>query len=322
MNSLQSIRRSRLIGSSILIGVGLLVATACGSSQTAIDQAVAATRTADRIMADAVATGIAATEAARPTTPPVVAGGAPVATASQSLPDSPPSNALDGNLDTIWSAGSHPVQWIEIDLGRLTAISSIRLSVSQEPSGETTHQVWGGALAESGQILLHEFKGVTSDGDTLEFRPPNPVDGIRFVKIITTESPSWVAWREVEITTSAISGPTAAGVTRPVCPEAGEDVKYLGTAFLRNDQFLITLDKKTPFEAPEYTLLVNDGPFDCSKLDVGGPTRIYCTGRPIPAAGVATVKLLSADSSCQLNIPFSTIPIPPKAQPTKSGGYK
>ena len=125
----------------------------------------------------------------------------PSATASVSLPGSPPSNAIDGNPDTLWSAGTGPEQWIQIDLGEPTNISAIRLVISQYPSGETVHQIWGGKEAGS-LALLHEFDGVTADPNVLEFKPPSPLKDIRYVRIVTTQSPSWVAWREIEIVRS------------------------------------------------------------------------------------------------------------------------
>ncbi|HEX6033466.1 MAG TPA: amidohydrolase family protein, partial [Anaerolineales bacterium] len=59
---------------------------------------------------------------------------APV-TASMSLPNFPPGNVMDGDLETIWNAGSGPEQWIQIDLGKPTTITGIRLHVSQYPAG-------------------------------------------------------------------------------------------------------------------------------------------------------------------------------------------
>lgn len=122
----------------------------------------------------------------------------PSVTASSSLPDSPPSNAVDGNLDTTWSAGTHPVQWIQVDLGEPKSVISIRLVIAQYPAGETVHQIWGGTDA-SKLALLHEFKGYTEDAGELEFKPSRSLSSLRYIKIVTTQSPSWVAWREVEI---------------------------------------------------------------------------------------------------------------------------
>ncbi len=119
-------------------------------------------------------------------------------TASSSLADSPPGNVLDGNIETLWSSGSSAPQWIQIDLGKVTVVSAIRLVISQYPEGNTIHQIWVGADANN-LTLVHEFKGFTQDPNTLEFQPSPPLTNIRYIKILTTESPSWVAWREIEV---------------------------------------------------------------------------------------------------------------------------
>ncbi len=139
--------------------------------------------------------------ASSPNTAPQGAGSAPgpmTTTASASLPDHPPADAIDGSPDTWWSAGTGPEQWIQIDLGKPTTISSIRLVISQYPEGETDHQLWAGPDANN-LTLVHEFRGLTKDPDTLEFKPSEPLTNIRFIKVVTTQSPSWVAWREIEV---------------------------------------------------------------------------------------------------------------------------
>lgn len=47
--------------------------------------------------------------------------------------------------------------------------------------------------------LLHEFQNYTYDAQYLEYSPSNPWQGIRFVRVETIYSPSWVSWREIEI---------------------------------------------------------------------------------------------------------------------------
>ena len=122
--------------------------------------------------------------------------GQPVS-ASRSLPEAPPENAVDGRLHT-WVAGSHPPQWIEIDLGQPVAVALVRLVVDQYPAGATVHQIWGRGPDEALR-LLHEFRGLTVSGSTLEFVPETPVAGLQFIRILTTKSPSWVAWTEIEV---------------------------------------------------------------------------------------------------------------------------
>lgn len=47
--------------------------------------------------------------------------------------------------------------------------------------------------------LLHEFQDYTYDSQFLEYSPSTPWQGIRFIKVETIYSPSWVSWREIEI---------------------------------------------------------------------------------------------------------------------------
>lgn len=118
--------------------------------------------------------------------------------ASNFLADQPPSNAVDNSPETIWSSGAGPSQWIQIDLGNPSTISAIRLLVAQYPEGDTVHQIWAGADTNS-LTLIHEFKGFTKDSDVLDFKPPVPLVNIRYIRVITTQSSSWVAWREIEV---------------------------------------------------------------------------------------------------------------------------
>ena len=119
-------------------------------------------------------------------------------TASSSLPDSPAVNAVDGNPDTVWNSGADPEQWIQLDLGIPTTIQAIHLLVSQYPAGDTVHQIWVGADPDN-LTLLHEFRVLTNDGDLLEFVPIIPPTNVQYIKIVTPRSPSWVAWREIEV---------------------------------------------------------------------------------------------------------------------------
>jgi hypothetical protein len=139
-------------------------------------------------------TGTSAPPAVRAAT----SGPAGPASASAQLPESPASNVLDGNLETIWNSGNDAEQWILLDLGASKSVTSIRLTVSQYPEGDTVHQIWAGPDPNA-LTLLHEFAGYTRDSGELEFTPASPLAGIQFIKVVTTRSPSWVAWREIEV---------------------------------------------------------------------------------------------------------------------------
>jgi hypothetical protein len=106
--------------------------------------------------------------------------------------------AVDGDLDTLWNSGGGPVQWIEVTLEKASAIGEIRLTVAQSPAGPTEHLVYG-RRSDGSLVLLHRFTATTEDGTLLAFSPRSPWTGIRAIRIETRISPSWVAWKEIEI---------------------------------------------------------------------------------------------------------------------------
>jgi Cellulase (glycosyl hydrolase family 5)/NedA-like, galactose-binding domain len=120
------------------------------------------------------------------------------AEASRSLTDQPPSGAVDGDNSHWWGAGAFAPQWILIDLGVPKTIGSIRLTVTQSPNGDTLHQVWVGSTLDD-LYLLHTFDGFTLDGQVLEYTPEIPLENVRYIKVSTRQSPSWVGWKEIEV---------------------------------------------------------------------------------------------------------------------------
>ena len=120
------------------------------------------------------------------------------ATASNEEPGSPASMAVDGDINTVWNAGSWPPQWIEVDLGDGQTVDEIDLVVAQSPASTTTHRVWGKAHQADPYTLLHQFDGYTIDGQVLQYVLPQD-EQLRYIKIETTASSSWVAWREIEV---------------------------------------------------------------------------------------------------------------------------
>jgi hypothetical protein len=117
-----------------------------------------------------------------------------------------PDKAIDGIIDTPetqangtrtkWSAGAFPTQWIEIDLGEIKNVAKIRLQVSQFPSGTTIHQIYAGNTTNPSS-LIHTFNQFTAGRDFLEYILPNTLN-FRYLRVLTTSSPSWVAWWEIE----------------------------------------------------------------------------------------------------------------------------
>ena len=120
--------------------------------------------------------------------------------ASRVEPGNEPGLAFDRDTGTLWSAGDFAEQWIEVDLAGVFDIASIRLVVSQFPVGKTTHQILGSGPDTGGLVELGILEGNTSDGDLLELVADSPWPGLETIRVRTISSPSWVAWREIEVT--------------------------------------------------------------------------------------------------------------------------
>jgi hypothetical protein len=120
------------------------------------------------------------------------------ARASRSLPDQPPQAAIDDDPGTQWGSGDSATQWIELDLGSPHTVTEIRLIVAQYPNGNTHHQIKV-AGPNGAFTVAADLAGPTSDNQWLEFTPAAPLTGIRFIRIQTLASPSWVSWKEIQV---------------------------------------------------------------------------------------------------------------------------
>jgi hypothetical protein len=145
------------------------------------------------------------------------------ATASNSAPGQPPSQAVDGKAQTAWNANGVAAQWIRIDLGQAHSVTQVKLLIAQNPAGATTHEVSFGDPSGTFSKAT-TFSQQTTDGQWLSFA--TNAANVRYVKIATKSSPSWVAWREIEV----YGSPSASGTPRctaldPVC-EGGDLVQY------------------------------------------------------------------------------------------------
>ncbi len=119
------------------------------------------------------------------------------ATASSSGAMTPPGQAVDGT-GAIWSAEGRAPQWIEIDLGEPRTVGGLRLVVAQYPPGQTRHIVWA-ILEDGSRVALADMWGYTSQGQALEPVLVEPQPDVRAIRVETLESPSLVAWRELEV---------------------------------------------------------------------------------------------------------------------------
>ncbi|MCA9986958.1 MAG: discoidin domain-containing protein, partial [Anaerolineales bacterium] len=119
-------------------------------------------------------------------------------TSSAALTEEPAANAVDENNATQWGSGADAPQWLEVDLGGAHTITEIRLLVGQWPAGDTSHRLLvrsaGGDFVE-----IHRFTSFTTEGDWLVFVPTEPIPAIQYVRVETLSSPSWVAWKELQV---------------------------------------------------------------------------------------------------------------------------
>jgi F5/8 type C domain len=119
-------------------------------------------------------------------------------TASSEYPGSPASDAVDGSWWSYWNSGSFSPQWIEVDLGSVQAVGEVDLGITQLPDCTTDHRLSGRASTSEPYTLLQEFNGYTVDQQVLLYTAATPQQ-LRYVRVGTVSSCSWVAWREIEV---------------------------------------------------------------------------------------------------------------------------
>ena len=106
--------------------------------------------------------------------------------------------AIDGDPDTFWTAQLQAPQWYSVSFDELYVIDKLELEIAQSPAGPSTHEIWLGN-GSSTRTLYRRFDNLhTEDGQTLEV-PIVPPRSLSEVQILTLDSPSWVAWREVRV---------------------------------------------------------------------------------------------------------------------------
>jgi hypothetical protein len=77
-------------------------------------------------------------------------------------------------------------------------VSEIRLLVAQSPPGRTRHRVTCASTSGATRRVVADLRGQTAELDVLRVSLDTPV-ACRFLRIETLASPSWVAWREIEV---------------------------------------------------------------------------------------------------------------------------
>jgi hypothetical protein len=102
---------------------------------------------------------------------------------------------FDHDLQKPWMSGGFAPAWVQLDLGQPTTIAKVRLYTAQSPAGPTSHQILGGLTPDS-LAPLGALDGDTADAQWLELQVKGQV---RYLRVMTLKSPSWVAWGEIEV---------------------------------------------------------------------------------------------------------------------------
>lgn len=116
--------------------------------------------------------------------------------ADASMSGTSPWNLVDSlYLSGVWNAGHGAPAWVEIDLGAQKTVTRIRLTPEQDPEGAVVHYIYAGSSPSPTNLVAT----ISGNGATLEPFAASLGAPARYVRIYTVSSPSWVAWREIEL---------------------------------------------------------------------------------------------------------------------------
>ncbi len=85
-------------------------------------------------------------------------------------------------------------EFLEVTMKTMATILTLS---AMNPNGGTSHTITGRTDAGD-EVTLWSVSGYTVNGQWLESSDINPT-AVRYVRVTTTTTPSWVAWAEIEI---------------------------------------------------------------------------------------------------------------------------
>lgn len=107
------------------------------------------------------------------------------------------SHAVDANFRWHWACTTYAPQWIEVDLEGAFDIVEMRLGVEMTPNGVAHHEVY--YYRDGEWELVVDINEYLDDETWLVYPFESPILGVSRVRIETLSSPSWVAWKEIEM---------------------------------------------------------------------------------------------------------------------------
>ena len=127
-----------------------------------------------------------------------LAAGRPVTASSSYLADTPALAVDADSVGTAWNAGGTGPSWIEIDLGSDINVGSVVGDDAAVPTSTFTHTVTGRTSGGT-TYTLGGFSGTVVNHQMLRIACTSAVPPVRYVRITTTSSASWVAWWDIRI---------------------------------------------------------------------------------------------------------------------------
>ncbi|MFC1647251.1 discoidin domain-containing protein [Patescibacteria group bacterium] len=118
--------------------------------------------------------------------------------ASDEYEEKTSDKAVDGDNTTNWNSGGFAPQWIVLDLGSQYTINKIELNLRQSPNGRTVHKIEIGPTINNLKELI-TLDQITHNDQVITIPLLKTEPNVRFVKINSLMSPSWITWNEIKI---------------------------------------------------------------------------------------------------------------------------
>lgn len=92
-----------------------------------------------------------------------------------------------------YNSGGYAPQYVELQLPGLYTVTTVCLEVAQLPNGNTHTQLYVGTTSNP-TTLVSDLNGYTYSGQWINITYSPPLTNVRFLRLTTLVSPSWVAW--------------------------------------------------------------------------------------------------------------------------------
>jgi hypothetical protein len=93
-----------------------------------------------------------------------------------------------------WHSAAFAPQYIQLDLSEKYQISCVRLKVDMSPHGQTHHSLWAGDNLNQLRVVKELINETAPNRPWLNLTFNPPLDEVRYLRLTTTTSPSWIAW--------------------------------------------------------------------------------------------------------------------------------